>query len=364
MSVKARKLKDGSTVYDVTNDLGRSKDGKRLREYKTFDKRKDAEKYDKEQKQTAQALKSKSGKLTLGEYIDRCYWPITSRRLQATSLDTYEREIRKRIKPHLGDMRLDKIDRYSIQGMLDDIATQSVSKKCLSTLKTILNEAVYDGYIPSNPACAKYAHPKQKGKRDNGVILSDFTQISDYTIQVINDAPEAITRLVLTGLLLGLRPEERYALDFEDIDFVNRVVHVSKAYVTVSGKRGGHVLKIPKTELSNRTVPMPQVFTEYLYYERDGTGAYITNRYGKRLSPSTGQKMWRRYLDAHPDLPRVTLENMRHSYATSCIHAGMPVADLSRILGHSDINTTYRRYVKPQFSDMQKSMVSIDAIIN
>lgn len=27
------------------------------------------------------------------------------------------------------------------------------------------------------------------------------------------------------------------------------------------------------------------------------------------------------------------------------------------------VNTTYRRYVKPQFSDMQKSMVSIDAIV-
>ena len=133
--------------------------------------------------------------------------------------------------------------------------------------------------------------------------------------------------------------------------------------MTVSKERGGHVMKMPKTDLSNRTVPIPQMYWDYLYWEPLGQGAYILGADGKRISPSTAQHAWSRYLDRHPDLPRVTLENMRHSYATSCIHAGMAVADLSRILGHSDINTTYRRYVKPQFSDMQKSMVSIDALV-
>lgn len=363
MSVRKRTLKDGRTVYDATLEYGVDRSGNRLREKRTFATLKEAQAADAHAKATSNALRDKSGKLTLSEYIDRCYWPIASRRLQASSLDTYERDIEKRIRPALGNKRLDRIDRYSIQDMLDDTQTYAVARKCLSTLKTILNEAVSDGFIASNPACARFAYPPKGRKRDNGVILSDFEQIGQFIETVINDGSDSIVRLVLTGLLLGLRPEERYALDYEDIDFANKIVHVSKAYVTVSGKRGGHALKVTKTELSTRTVPMPQVFADYIYYEPDGRGAYITNEHGGRLSPSTAQKQWKRYLDAHPDLPRVTLENMRHSYATSCIHAGMAVADLSRILGHSDINTTYRRYVKPQFSDMQKSMISIDSII-
>ena len=363
MSVKSRKLKSGRTVYDVVLEYGYDRKGNRLREFKTFDDKKDALAADKAAQATTDAIKGKSGRLTLADYIERCYWPITSRRLAATSLDTYEREIQLRIIPALGNMRLDRIDRYAIQDMLDGCATESVSKKALATLKTILNEAVGDGFIASNPACARYAHAPKGRNRDNGVILSTFEEIAPFIDTVINDGSEAITRLVLTGLLLGLRPEERYALDYEDFDFAHRTVYVTKAYVTVSKERGGHVLKLPKTDLSNRSVPIPQLYFDYLYFEPIGAGAYIRNGNGERLSPSTAYKRWIRYLDMHPKLPRITLENMRHSYATSCIHAGMAVADLSRILGHSDINTTYRRYVKPQFSDMQKSMVSIDSII-
>lgn len=363
MSIRPRKLKDGRTVYDASLEYGYDQNGRRVREQKTFATRKEAEAAEKHARETGNALKHKMGRLTLSEYIDRCYWPIASRRLQASSLDTYSREIDKRIKPALGSMPLDKIDRYAVQSMLDATPTQVVGRKVLGILKTILNEAVGDGFIAANPAQARYAYAPKGKKRDNGAVLTDFEQIGQFIGEVVKDAPQAITRLVLTGLLLGLRPEERYALDYEDIDFAGRAVYVSKAYVTVSGERGGHVLKETKTELSTRTVPMPQVFFDYVYWDETGTGPYIANARGERLSPSTAQKQWRRYLQAHPELAPVTLENMRHSYATACIHAGMEIADLSRILGHSDINTTYRRYVKPQFSDMQKSMVSIDSIV-
>lgn len=363
MSVKSRKLKDGTTVYDAILEYGYDLHGKRARETKTFRTRKEALEADAKAKETANALKNKTGRLTLKEYIDRCYWPIASRRLAATSLDTYEREIEKRIIPYLGNMSLDKIDRFSIQKMLDGLDSYSVAKKTLQTLKTILNESVDDGFIITNPACSRFAYPPKKNKRDNGLVLSTFEDIGSFIGVVIKDGSEPITRLVLTGLLLGLRPEERYALDYEDIDFKNRLVRVNKAYVTVSPKRGSHAIKETKTAFSTRTVPMPQAFIDYVYYDDEGTGAYIRNKSGDRLSPSTGRKMWVRFLDKHPELPKITLENMRHSYATSCLHAGMEISDLSRILGHSDINTTYRRYVKPQFSDMQKSMVSIDAIV-
>ncbi len=50
---------------------------------------------------------------------------------------------------------------------------------------------------------------------------------------------------------------------------------------------------------------------------------------------------------------------MRHSFATSYLHAGGNIEDLSRILGHSDINTTYRRYVRPSVDDLAIGMSSV-----
>lgn len=358
MSIRARKKKDGTTVYDATLDYG-IVSGQRLRETRTFATRHDAETAEQDAKRYRDAANRKQGSMTLAQYIDFHYWPIASRRLAATSLDTYSREIHLRIRPNLGHLRLDAIDRRAIQRMVDSCASDSVARKSVSLLKTILNEAVGDGYITGNPASAKYAFPRKKGKRDNGLILTDFEQIASFIETVQNDAPESITRLVMAGLMLGLRPEERYALDYEDFDFSAGTVSIHQAFVTASARYGGNQLKETKTELSARVIPMPQPFIDWFYWQDNGTGAWITNRAGERLSPSTAQKMWRRYLEAHPDLPPVTLENMRHSFATSCLHAGMNIEDVSRMLGHSNINTTFNRYIKPDFLNVRSALQAI-----
>lgn len=358
MSVRKRKLKDGTTVYDAVMEYG-SASGKREQVWRTYKSKREAEKADAKARSYRESVRNRTGAMTLSEYIDRHYWPITSRRLEATSLDTYERDIRLRIKPCLGDCSLDEIDRWKIQKMVDACATESVARKAVATLKTILNEAVGDGYISGNPAMARFAYPRKGRKRDNGLILTDFESIASFIDVVQNTAPEAITRLVMTGLMLGLRPEERYALDYEDFDFAKGTVSIRNAYVTASRRHGGNQLKGTKTELSRRLLPLPQPFIDWFYWTDNGTGAWITSKSGNRLSPSTAQKMWRRYLDAHPELPPVTLENMRHSFATSCLHAGMNVEDLSRMLGHSDINTTFRRYVKPDLKNLREGLRKI-----
>lgn len=353
MSIKPRKLKNGRTVYDVTISYGNR------REYKTYPTRKEAEAAQDDAKRYKRALRDKTGKIRLGEYIDKIYLPIASRRLQVTSLETYETTIKNAIKPSLGSYYIEDIDRLAIQTMVDDCATESVAKKAVATLKTILNEAIGDGYISGNPANARYAYPPKGTPRDNGAILSDFEQIAQFIAVVQNTASEGIVRLVMTGLMLGLRPEERYALDYEDFDFDNGTVTVENAYVSARSRHGGNQLKATKTPLSRRVIPMPQPFADWFAEQGGGQGAWIVGETGERLSPSTAQKAWRRYLNDHPELPPVTLENMRHSFATSCLHAGMHVEDLSRMLGHSNINTTFDRYIRPDLANIRAGLAQI-----
>lgn len=49
--------------------------------------------------------------------------------------------------------------------MINGIATESVARKCLGVLKTILNEAKGDGLIQGNPAQAPYAMPSKGTER-------------------------------------------------------------------------------------------------------------------------------------------------------------------------------------------------------
>ena len=88
-------------------------------------------------------------------------------------------------------------------------------------------------------------------------------------------------------------------------------------------------------------------------------GAFILGANGARISPSTAQKQWRRFLADNPNVKPVTIENMRHSFATSYLHAGGQVADLSLMLGHANIATTMNRYVRPNVDDLRRGMLSV-----
>lgn len=357
MSIRERRLKDGASVYDVVEYVGFRMDGARDRRSVTCRTRGQAKVEQAKLVAMREASRGRSGRITLEQYVDGFYWPAASGALAATSRDTYRRELEKRIVPALGGVDVRDIDRARIQRMVDACATESVARKAVGVLKTVLNEAKGDGLIASNPAEARYRLPPKGRKRDNGLVITTFERMRPLfdALDALGDG--CVRRIAATGLLMGLRPEERYGLDCDDFDLAANTVFVRSAYVAASPREGGNQLKGTKTELSTRLLPLhPRVAA---LCEPGASGPWITGAKGQRISPSTAQKRWRAFLrrcDAEGlDVPHVTIENMRHSFATSYLHAGGKVEDLSRMLGHSDINTTYRRYVRPDAEDLKRA---------
>ena len=359
MSVRERKTKDGRTVYQVRRFMGYTVDGRPDQRSRNFPTKRAAELYDAQLLAEREAMRGRSGRITLSAYIDRYYWPVAVKRLAATSLDTYEKEIRLRIRPALGNVDIRDIDRSKVQRMVDGCPTATVARKAVGVLKTVLNHAKGDGLILANPAEATFAMPQGGRKRDNGLVLTTFGQIADLLAIVRENGSESVQRIAYTGLLQGLRPEERYALDWRDIDVDGAAIVVAKAYVASSAKHGGERLKPTKTEKSTRVVPMHPDFAAWVDGQPRGDGPFILGADGGRISPSTAQKRWRRFLADNPDAAPVTIENMRHSFATNYLHAGGQVADLSLMLGHANIATTMNRYVRPNVDDLRRGMMAV-----
>lgn len=358
MSVTPRKLKGGKTVYDARVFMGYTLDGRPDRRSVTCRTKRAAEVEEAKMLAEKDAMRNRSGRMTLSQYIDLHYWPVASKRLAATSLDTYEREIRLRIRPALGNVDIRDIDRARIQRMVDKVPTASVARKCVGALKTILNHAKGDGLILANPAEATFAMPQKGEKRDNGLVLTTFGQIDELLAIVRLRGSQSVQRVAYTGLLQGLRPEERYALDWADVDATIRTITVDKAYVATSAKHGGERLKPTKTQKSTRIVPMHPGFVEWLQTQERADGPFITGVDGMRISPSTAQKRWRRFLRDNPDAAPVTIENMRHSFATAYLHAGGSIEVLSKMLGHSNIGTTINRYYRPDLAVLHDDLFS------
>ena len=367
MSISKRRLKNGSTVYDVVEYTGFTLHGIRDRKSVTCTSYKDAKREQARLVALRDATRNRSGRITLSQYVEQWYRPLMGE-LAASSRDTYERELRLRILPALGGIDVRDVNRAMIQRMVDGCKTHAPAKKALGVLKTILNEAVGDGIIVMNPACARFAMPPSGRKRDNGIVIGSFSAMRPVLDAAEGWGDGTCEKLAVTGLLMGLRPEERYGLDWADVDFRAGMVRVRRAYTAVSAAEGGNVLKETKTKRSARDVPMPpEASRRLMRLSRDGnvvmSGPFLIGASGKRLTPSTACKRWRAFLRDHPDLPPVTVENMRHSFATSYLAGGGNVENLSRILGHSDINTTFSRYVRPQSDALAEEMARVASVM-
>ena len=88
----------------------------------------------------------------------------------------------------------------------------------------------------------------------------------------------------------------------------------------------------------------------------NGGKEFIVGANGKRISPSTAQKRWARFLADNPDAQPVTIENMRHSFATSYLDAGGSIEVLSKMLGHANISTTINRYYRPDVDVLRNDL--------
>ncbi|MGR1082831.1 site-specific integrase [Olegusella massiliensis] len=156
----------------------------------------------------------------------------------------------------------------------------------------------------------------------------------------------------MLGLSLGLRKDEIFGLDRDNIDFECRLVHVQRTYVR---EHDGHKLMPPKTKMSDRYIPLRKKSTEWLHelYIKRGKPARVVcvNYKGDRANPRTATDRWLPYLCKH-DLPYVTMLNLRHSFATSCLMTGMEIRKVSHYLGHTTINTTAARYMRYKAEDV------------
>lgn len=293
--------------------------------------------------------------MRLDDFAMTVYLPYIKPRVRYTSYIGFEQVIRNTIAPTLGALTLQSITRVDVQRMIDTKPTYKTATKAREVLRQIFTCARELGYVSSNVAKENYRFPRRTKHPDehNGTWLTSFAAIDDY-LDKLQGSPFYLPALI--GLSLGLRKGEIFGLNWEDVDFSAKIVHVQRTYVL---EEGGYKLMPPKTYESNRRIPMrPRLYTELkeikaaqnAKYKRV-KGAIVVNRYNNRRSPEKTAKNWKCYT-VQNELEYVSFLNMRHSFATSCLNAGIDVTKVSKLLGHTNITTTVKRYVRFRAEDL------------
>ena len=145
------------------------------------------------------------------------------------------------------------------------------------------------------------------------------------------------------------------ALRWQDIDFDAHTLTVERSLIQVSGVPA---MSVPKTEHSNRTIPIPESVTGVLEVLRrtqakerlasrswgDDEGLLFTTASGARLRPDFATRRFKQ-LVSEAGLPWIRLHGLRHTAASQLLENGVSVATISEWLGHADVGITVRTYV-------------------
>lgn len=227
-----------------------------------------------------------------------------------------------------------------------------------SALAQILDLAVMDGVINSNPARGLKLPKKPTPKQ----VFLTAEQLA-----FLADECSKYSSLVWVLGTVGLRWGEAAGLRVGDVNFLRGRINVAQNAVTVGAEV---VIGAPKTH-ERRTVAVSAPVLKML--EQDCQGklpsalVWSTQDMGPLRLPSVGSWFYEavgRLRSRHPDFPRVTPHDLRHAAAGLLVSAGANVKVVQRQLGHKSAAMTLDTYAALFDEDLDEVSCTMAGVLS
>ncbi|MGJ4169946.1 tyrosine-type recombinase/integrase [Corynebacterium macclintockiae] len=264
------------------------------------------------------------------------------------------------VEPYWGHQPIGGIVPSMVQQWVDTQSGGAVTiRRNVNVLAQILDYAVRDGALKSNPARGVMLPKKSKGVQ---VYLT-----AEQLTMLADEAGDNAVIVLLLGTV-GLRWGELAGLKVGDIHFLARRIHVQRNAVTV----GNDVIVGSVKTGQDRWVSVPGFILDMLapLCRSKLPGAWVWERAqvgGPLKLPS--RKSWfdgavNRVMARDPQFPRVTVHGLRHVAAGLMISQGANVLAVSRQLGHADPSETLNRYAALFDSDLDRVGASMNEVFS
>lgn len=282
------------------------------------------------------------------------YLALNSRRLYADAWHKY-------VAPtDIYSLPLLDVDSATLQRLfnrLDDDVSKSTQVKIYNLLKK------FYAFLAAQDICADITTTLTRPRRPD-VVDTIETWTPDEIRKILTGFDKAradfrLTLLIKLAYLTGMRLAELLALQASDVKYNDDLdlhyISVSKQLIST---RQGFVLTKPKTKSAIRRIPIDQTTVYDILVEHGGwqvldmakhgyknpQGFLFTTKSGGFYDQHNIARALQRYYEKI-GVPPKGFHTYRRTFATLAANRGVPIHELSKILGHSSTAVTARYYV-------------------
>jgi len=309
---------------------------------------------------------------TVKDFFVNDWLPTAKRELAESTWESYERNIRHHVVPHLGSIQLQTLDGgmlntlYSellVSGRVRGQQSKGLKPRTVRYIHTIIHAALDDAVRwrrVSLNAADQATPPSVKAARSPEMNVWSGPELSSFLSRCEGG------RFYYPWLFLattGCRRGEALGLRWRDLDLNAGTASIRQQVLPLtkaSGRgREGRIVDRTKggdarvIELDERTIAMLRSWHKVQAEERLGFGGGYEDHDlvfprpdGKPFHPEVFSKTFDRRVrqEDFSDLPVIRLHDLRHTWATLALKAGVDVKVVSERLGHSSPVITWTIY--------------------
>jgi integrase len=299
-----------------------------------------------------------------------------SRMVEPSTVLDYRHTMRM-IRSMLGNLPLNKITTQGVQRGEAELLRSGLSPttvgKAHRLLKEICFHAVEVGDLTTNPVSA-VKPPKRPSATPNALDVRERERLVS-TLDGMGESSLTIAiRLALYG---GMRVGEVCGLRWDDVDLGTSRLLVRRS---IGHSTHGTYIKEPKTG-HIRDIPLGEALSSHLkawrHEQQDDASRHgvmwsskfyvVGSVYGGYNNPTILSRNWHALSSAMnligTEGKRCTFHDLRHTFATAAIAAGVDVKTVSSILGHANAAMTLNVYASADPDAKKRAAAVIDRAI-
>ena len=257
------------------------------------------------------------------------YLSTYKRSIKPRTREEYERQHRAYIAPVNGKMPLEDVRPENCQSIINAATEKGerLGQAVYALLRAVLRRAVRSRRLLWSPMDA-IDRPRHTAKQGNALTEADYLAV----------IPAISENLALSlALFSGLRRAEITGLKWGDVDLQSNTIHVRRIR---HRDKGQLVEASPKSAAALRDIPIASELLPIL----KNSYCLAPMLYCIDAAPETIDRQWQRIQAKLQLSEHYRLHDLRHTYVTRAILAGINPRVVQYLAGHSSLDLTMQVY--------------------